>query len=133
MAEEHFEVLDLSKVDVRVRGVLSKMNIQTVDQLLELNERDFSRLRNCGAKTVAKIVRLQEKYGKEAAFIKDRRQTVDKAVARSRGYVNRLIIVAMAANDVINGAEKESQYHFRVIAKRLNALRRALDAFRKQG
>jgi hypothetical protein len=38
---------------------------ETVEQLLLLTEADLSPLSNCGRKTIATIVKLQEDHGKE--------------------------------------------------------------------
>ena len=46
-------------------------------------------------------------------------------------YMNRLIVVAMAANELIGGAKKSGRYYFRVTKQRLDTLRQALDALRK--
>ena len=77
---------------------------------------------------------MQEKYGKEPEFIKDQRQTVDKAVAGSKGCMYKLFEVIVTANGLIKGAKKDgSRRYYCVSRQRLNALRRALDGFRKQG
>ena len=65
--EEPFQMLDLSKLDVRVRCVLRRLKVETVEKLLGLNERKLSSIKNCGAKTIANIIKLQKEYGKELA------------------------------------------------------------------
>ena len=61
------------------------------------------------------------------------RETIDKAVESSRTYMNRLIAVAIVANEVVDGARKDkhNRYYCRVTTKRLNALQRALEALRE--
>ncbi len=130
--EEHFEMLDLSRLDIRVRTILRRMGVETIGQLLELNERDFMALKDCGAKTAAKILQLQAEYGKDLTPQKDR-ETIDKAVESSRGYMNRLIVVAIAANEVVKSGQrcKNNRYYFRVTTKYFNVLKRALEALRE--
>ena len=127
--DEQFEKLDLSKVDVRVRGVLRKMGVVTVKQLLGLDEEDFLALKNCGPKTTAKIMMLQAKYGKDLTSPNEQ-SAIDKAVAGGI-VMGRLIVVVIAANAVVEGAKKQSRYYLRVSKRRFNGLRRALEALEK--
>jgi len=133
MAEgKHCGKLELSRCDVRVRCVLRRLGVDTAEKLLSLTEAELSGLKNCGAKTIAKIMRLQEDYGKEASFAKEEQETVDRAAENGLMYMNRLVIVAIAANGVIEGAEKSGSYYFRVSRQRFNALKESLEALRKQ-
>ena len=122
----------MSDVDVRVRCVLRRLGINTIEKLLVVTAEELSALKNCGAKTTAKILELQARHGKDVASQKAH-ETIDEAVQSSRTYVNRLIAVAIAANEVIAGAEKSrhSRYYFCVTTKRLNVLRRSLETLGK--
>jgi len=51
---------------------------------------------------------------------------------KNSSYFNKLFVVAMAANKVIEGAEKIDRYKVLVNRRRINTLRRALEALRKQ-
>ena len=129
--DEQFEELDLSKVNVRVRGVLRKMRVVTVEQLLGLDEGDFLALKNCGPKTTAKIMMLQAEYGKDITS-QNEQETIDEAGAGGIVYMGRLIGVVIAANAVVEGAKKQNRYYLRVSKRRFNALRQALEALRKR-
>ena len=109
------------------------MRVETVEKLLELNERDFMTLKNCGPTTTARILQLQAEYGKDLAPQQEQ-ETIDGAVESGRTYMNRLIVVAIAANEVVKSAQKDkhNRYYFRVTTKCFNVLRRALEALRKQ-
>jgi len=133
-AEKHSRKLDLSGVDVRVRCVLRKLGVETIEKLLSLTQAKLLTLKNCGSKTAAKIMRLQEEYGKEPSFIKDQQETMDKVLGRSRAYMNRLIVVAIAANEVVKSEQKNknNRYYFHVTTKCFNVLMRALEALKKQ-
>ena len=106
--------------------------VGTVGELLELEERDFFGLKNCGAKTLSRILLLQARYGKDITPAKPR-EGVDAVLANSMRYANGLIAVARAANAVIDGAKKDerSRYYFSVTTKCFNALRRTLEALGK--
>ncbi|MFH1616152.1 MAG: hypothetical protein ABIG61_13835 [Planctomycetota bacterium] len=58
--------------------------------------------------------------------------TIDKAVESSKTYMNRLIVVAMAANELVEGAKKSERYYIKVTKQRFNVLRQALEMLRKQ-
>ena len=129
MAEQNnLHKLDFSRLDVRVRNALRKMRIETVGQLLELNERVLLSMKNCGPKTTARILQLQAEHGKDIAPAGPRRN-IDEVLADSIRYTNGLVAVVSAANDIIDSSEKDkhSHYYFRVTAKRFNMLRRALE------
>ena len=85
--EEQFQRLDLSRLDVRVRNVLRKMRIETAEQLLELNERVFLSMKNCGPRTTARILQLQAEHGKDITSVKPRRN-IDEVLANSIRYTN---------------------------------------------
>ena len=85
-------------------------------------------MKNCGSGTMAKIVTLQKEYGKELSIVKEQQETIES----HRAYISRLIVVAMAANEVVKGAKKGDRYYLRVTKQRFNALRLALEMFRKQ-
>lgn len=121
MAEEKYsQAFDLLELDVRLRRLLRKLEVDTAEKLLSLTEAELSAIKNCGAKTIAKIMLLQKDCRKE-----------QETIGNGRRYMNRLIIVATAGNKLIEGAEKSGRYHFRVSRQRLNALRQSLEALRK--
>lgn len=130
--EKYSEELDLSRYNALVRNVLRWMRVETIGQLLELNERDLLALKNCGPKTTARILQLQAEYGKDITPAKPR-EAIDEVLENSRRYTNGLIAVVLAANEVINGAKKDkhNRYYFRVTTKRFNTLRRTLEALGK--
>ena len=127
--QNHTHKLNLSRLDVRVRNVLRKMRIETVEQLLELNERVLLSMKNCGPRTTARILQLQAEHGKDITSVKPRRN-IDEVLANSIRYTNGLTAVALAANDIIDGSKKDkhSHYYFRITTKRFNTLRRTLEA-----
>ena len=127
--EEYYQRLDLAGCDALVRNVLRWMQIKTVGQLLELEERQLLAIKNCGPKTTARILQLQAEYGKDVTETNPREDTV---FADSRRYVNGLIAVAIVANEVVEGAKRDGRYYCRVTTKRLNMLQRALEALRRQ-
>ena len=134
MAEEkHSRKLDLSEVDVRVRCVLRKLGVDTVGKLLAVTAEELSALKNCGDKTIAKIMMLQKAYGKQHPIVKKQQETIDEVTESIRIYMNRLIAVAIAANEVIVGAEKvkHNRYYFCATTKRFNVLRRSLETLGK--
>ena len=130
--EKRSRKLDLSEVDVRARCVLRKLGVETTEKFLSLTKAELLALKNCGPKTTAKILELQARHGKDLTPQKAQ-ETIDEAVQSSRTYVNRLIAVAIAANEVIAGAEKvrHNRYYFRVTTKRFNVLRRTLETLGK--
>ena len=73
MAKKYFQVLDLSSVGGRVRGVLRKLGVGTVGELLAVSEGDILALKNCGERTVAEVVMLQMRYGKKKTAVKSNR------------------------------------------------------------
>ena len=129
MEEEYHQRLDLSGCDALVRNVLRWLRVDTVEKLLELEEGKLLAIRNCGPKTIAKILQLQAEYGKDVTETNPREDTV---FADSRRYVNGLIAVAIVANEVVEGAKRDGRYYCRVTTKRLNMLQRALEALRRQ-
>jgi hypothetical protein len=72
---------------------------------------------------------LQRSHGK-GLFAKAQRKTTDRPAETCWDYMNRLIIVALSAKEVIDGAEKEGRLYFRVTRERINSLRRALEELR---
>jgi len=122
----HCGSIDLSDVDVRVRCVLRKLRVDTVEKLLAVTAEELSALKNCGDKTIVRIMTLQAKHKQKEKWLT---QSCDE---KSRIYMNRLIAVAIAANEVIAGAEKSrhSRYYFRVPVKRFNVLRRSLETLK---
>ena len=76
----------------------------------------------------------EKRWGKTPPYRIKSREAIDEAVENSRIYMNRLIAVAIAANEVIAGAKKvkHNRYYFRVAAKRFNVLRRSLETLGKQ-
>jgi hypothetical protein len=58
----------------------------------------------------------------------------DRAAESRMEYMNKLIIVAIAAKEVVEGAKRDehNRYYFRVTKKRFNTLRRTLEALGKQ-
>jgi DNA-directed RNA polymerase alpha subunit len=69
--EEHSERLDLSGVvDGRVRSVLRRLGVETVEKLLSLREAELSPLKNCGSKTIVRIMKLQKEHSKGPLFVK---------------------------------------------------------------
>lgn len=72
---------------------------------------------------------MQADYGRKITPQKQK-EAIDKAVESSRIYMNRLIVVALAANQVAKSAKKDNhnRYYFRVTTKRFNTLRRTLKA-----
>ena len=133
--EERFEMLDLSKLNVRARIVLRRLGVDTVEKLLSVTENELSAIKGCGAKTVAKIVRLQEEYGKEPSIAKGQQETLDITIKNGREFISRLIVVAIVAKELIEGAKKDkhNRYYFRVTTKRFNMLTEALEALRETG
>jgi len=129
---KHSDNLDLSKLDVRVRCMLRKLGAETIEKLLALTEQDISALKNCGSKTIAKIMTLQKEYGKQPPVVKQQHETIERAAENDRMYMNRLIIVAFAANELVEAAEKADRYYARVSRQRLNIFKGALEALRKQ-
>ena len=134
MAEEenYTEFLDLSSLDIRVRNVLRRLGVDTVEKLLALTEAELSVLKNCGRRTIAKIKMLQQEYGKQLPSVKDKQHEVYKALDNSRGYFNGLIAVVIAANDLIQSTDKSSRYYIPVSKRRFNTLSRFLQELRKQ-
>ena len=132
MAEEdYYQMLDLSRCNTLVRNVLRRLGVETIEKLLTLREEDLLTVKNCGAKTTAKVLELQAEYGKDIAPQKGQ-EAIDKALDSGRGYMNRLIIVAIAANEVIEGAKEGGRYYFRVTRQRFNTLKGTLKALKKQ-
>lgn len=115
-------------LDTRVRSLLRKMNIKTVEELLGLDEVEIRGMQNCGPKTAAKVLELQAKYGKVVA-LPNRAAARNNVLAESRSYFDRLIEVALAANELIAGAKKDehSRYYFCVTTKRFNTLKKAVE------
>ena len=128
---KHSQTLDLSRLNVRAKNVLRRLGIDTVEKLLMVTERDMSAIKNCGSKTIAKILMLQKEYGKEESIVETQSMAIDRAIESSMAYMNRLIVVAMAANEVIEGAVKDDRYYFRVTKQRVNTLKRVLEALRE--
>jgi len=129
--EKCVQRLDLSKQDVRVRCVLRRLSVDTAEKLLELKERDLLAMKNCGAKTVAKILQLQAEYGKEAARQKGL-EAFTTAFNDSGGYMAKLFVVAIAAHELIEGAKKDGRYYFRVSRQRLNMLKETLEILKNK-
>ena len=46
-------------------------------------------------------------------------------------YIDKLIAVAIAANNTTKTAKEDNRYYFRVTAKSFNTLKRTLEALRK--
>ena len=107
-----------------------RLAVETVEKLLAVARQDILSLKNCGDKTTAKIMMLQKEYGKDIRPQKEQ-ETIDSAVKSGRSYMNRLIVVAMAANEMIEGAVKDDRYYFRVTKQRFNALKLVLKALRE--
>ena len=129
---KHSQRLDLSRLDVRAGNVLRRLGVDTIEKLLAVTQQDMTAMRNCGSLTIAKILRLQDEYGKGPSFIKYQQETIDKAISTSRADMNRVLGVAIAAGEVVAGAKPDGRYHCRVSKQRYNMLRRALEALRKQ-
>ena len=131
--EEYYQQLDLSGRNALVRNVLRWMQVRTVGQLLELKERQLLSMKRCGPKTTARILQLQAEYGKDVTETNPR-EDIGEVLADSRRYVNGLIAVAIVANEVVEGAQRDGQnrYYCRVTTKRLNMLQRVLEALREQ-
>ena len=112
-----------------VRGVLGKMRVETVGRLLILTEAELLAMKNCGPKTTAMILRLQAEYGKDVRLVRPRK-AIDEVLADSRKYADGLIAVVLVANEVVDEAKRDggNRYYFRVTTKRLNMLRRSLEA-----
>ena len=72
----------------------------------------------------------EKEHGKELAPQKER-ETIDKAAESSRIYMNRLIVVAIAANELVEAAKKSDRYYIRVTRQRFNTLKLALEALGK--
>ncbi|MHC4075618.1 MAG: DNA-directed RNA polymerase subunit alpha C-terminal domain-containing protein [Planctomycetota bacterium] len=130
--QNHPRKLDLSAVNVRARSALQRLGVETIEQLLSLTEKDLSPLRNCGRKTIAKIMTLQKYHSKGSLFVKLQRERIDRAAESRREYISRLIIVVIAAREVLKGAARQDSYYFRVTRQRINTLRQALEALKKQ-
>lgn len=128
-----FELLDLSGVHIRVRGLLRWMQVETVGQLLELSEQKLLSTKHCGPKTVARILQLQAEYGKDITPAKPR-ENINEVLGESIRNTARLVAVARAANEVVDGAKKDrhNRYYFRVTTKRFNMLIRAVEALGKR-
>ena len=124
------EKLDLSGCDVRVGGVLRRLGVDTVEKLLSLDEEKLAQLKNCGAGTIAKILRFQAEHGKDITPAKPQ-ETIDSVAENGRIYMNKLIAVAIVANDLIEKADLCDRYYFRVSKRRVGALKRSLEALRK--
>ena len=108
------------------------MGVDSVEKLLVVTEQDMSAMKNCGSGTIAKIMMLQKEYRIQPSIVKEQQETIDRTIESSRAYMARLIVVAIAANEVIKGAVKDGRYYLRVSKQRFNALRRALETLRKQ-
>lgn len=128
---EHSEKLDLSKLDVRARNVLRRFGVDTAEKLLRLDEQKVLAARNCGDKTLAKIITLQQRYGKVTASVKNKHQSAGKAIPGNREHINELIAVAMAANALVEGKNKSDRYHVSVTKQKFNVLSRCLQELRK--
>jgi len=124
--------LDLSRCNALVRNVLRKMRVETVGQLLELEEWVLLSMEGCGPKTTARILTLQAEYGKNIVPAKPR-TAIEEVLAESVRFVNGLSAVARAGNEVINAGKKDEQnrYYFRVTTKCFNTLKRSLEALGK--
>jgi len=109
------------------------MRCETVEQLLSLTETELLTTENCGPKTTARILQLQAEYGKDITPPKPR-QAIGKVVANTTMCINRLSAVVLAANELIDEAKKDehNRYYFRVTTKRINVLKRSLEALGKQ-
>jgi hypothetical protein len=46
-------------------------------------------------------------------------------------YMNKLIIIAIVAKEVVEGAAGQDRLYFRITRQRINALRRALETLKK--
>ena len=117
-------------VDVRVRCVLRRLGVDTIEQLLSLTEAELLTQKNCGPKTTGRILGMQAEYGKDRSPQKAQ-GTIDKAVESSRTYMNRLIGVAIDANELIGGAKKSGRYYVQVTRQQFNSLKLALEMLRK--
>jgi hypothetical protein len=77
-------------------------------------------------------MKLQKDHSKGPLFVKLQRERINKAAESHREYMNKLIIVVIVAREVLKGAVGQDRLYFRVTRQRINALRRALEAFKKQ-
>ena len=77
-------------------------------------------------------MRLQERYGKEGGIVKKGRLTVEGAIEKGRGCMDRLGDVAVAANELVESVKGSDQYCVRVTKKRFNVLKGTLEALRKE-
>ena len=68
---------------------------------------------------------------KKTEIIKEQQETIDKATKNSRMYMNRLIVVALFANQLVKAAVEDDRYYFRVSKQRVNTLKEALKALRE--
>ena len=121
--------IDLSGVDIRIKFLMRKLEINTVAEFLALTEEQLLFFKNIGAKTVAKIQRLQAQHGKD--ITPKPLTAIDEVIDINMRYNNRLIAVALAANDLIERTKQSDRWHFIVPKKRINALRKSLEALRK--
>ena len=116
MAEqEHSQAFHLMECDARVRNVLRKLRIDTVEKFLSLTEAQLSQLKNCSTETITRIQNLQHDYRKY--YLSEKNQE----------YMCRLIVVAMTARELLEGAEKFGPYYFRVNRQRIGLLKEALE------
>ena len=120
------QFLDLSGYTSLVRRVLRQLKIKTPAQLIKLNERDLLALRNCGHKTTAQILQLQAEYQDAAEPY-----PANEVFIRDRKHINKLIIIASVANDMIRNSQKEknNRNYTRVTTMRFNILKKTLENF----
>ena len=132
------QFLDLSGYTSLVRRVLRQLKIKTPAQLIKLNERDLLALRNCGHKTTAQILQLQAEYQDAAEPYPANPKVASKPCAktedvfiRDRKHINKLIIIASVANDMIRNSQKEknNRNYTRVTTMRFNILKKTLENF----
>ena len=123
------EKLDLSGADIRIKLLMRKLGINTVAEFLALTEDQLLFFKNIGVKTVANILRLQAQHGKD--ITPPQLTAIDEVIEINTRYNNRLIAVAITANDLIERTKQSDRWHFIVPKKRVNALRKSLEALRK--
>lgn len=99
-----------------------------------MDEDEFLSARNCGPKITAKILQLQAEYGKDIRQKKPR-EAIGGVLQNNWRWLNKLIAVALVANDVVDAAcrDVQNRYYVRITTKRFNMLKRSLEALGRLG
>ena len=122
---KHNQGLDLSGADVRVRTVLRKLGVDSVEKLLAVNVVHLGALRNIGDVTIRRILLLQKKYGKELSIAGAEEFAAESEEIYGMEYFAKLLGVIMAAQKVTDSVKEAGRYNVTVSKRRMNSLKKA--------